>query len=259
MRHLRCGPLLPGGREPSRPGGWVAARYDSAVPSELESALRAAPLFRRLRDSDRDHLAAICQLRVFEENQTLFEEGQDAQWFLFVSQGRVKIFKSTASGKDLILEILGPGEPVGAVAVYEERVYPATATALERTVCVMAPRGPFLRLLEQHPSLVRGLLSGLTLRLIELTNRLAELTGGRLEPRFARTFLKMADEHGQPTAGGIFIPVRLSRQELADLCGTTVETCIRIMSRWGKEGVVRTERDGFVLVDRRALARLAES
>jgi CRP-like cAMP-binding protein len=94
-------------------------------------------------------------------------------------------------------------------------------------------------------------------RLVELTNRLAELTGGRIEPRFARLFLKLATEMGRAERGGTFVPLALSRQELADLTGTTIETCIRIMSRWNKDEVVRTEKDGFVVLDASALEHLA--
>jgi CRP/FNR family transcriptional regulator len=72
---------------------------------------------------------------------------------------------------------------------------------------------------------------GLTHRLVELTNRLAELTGGRIEARLARFFLKLATEMGQQRADGVFIGLALSRQELADMIGTTIETTIRIMSR----------------------------
>ena len=120
------------------------------------------------------------------------------------------------------------------------------------------PRVEFFRLLEQHPSLVRGLLLGMTTRLVELTNRLAELTGGRIEPRFARLFMKLAGSNG-PSRSAVerSTPLSLSRQELADMTGTTIETCIRIMSRWGKDGFVRTEQDGFVVVERAELERLS--
>jgi CRP/FNR family transcriptional regulator len=92
---------------------------------------------------------------------------------------------------------------------------------------------------------------------VELTNRLAELTGGRIEPRFARLFVKLGSQMGRQERGGTFIPLALSRQELADMTGTTIETCIRIMSRWNKDGVVQTDKDGFVVLDAAALARLA--
>jgi CRP/FNR family transcriptional regulator len=106
---------------------------------------------------------------------------------------------------------------------------------------------------------VRGLLVGLTHRLVELTNHLTELSGGRIEGRLARFFLKLGTDMGQRRDDGIFIPLVLSRQELADMIGTTIETSIRIMSRWGKNGVVRTDRDGFVIIDRVALEAVALS
>jgi CRP-like cAMP-binding protein len=143
------------------------------------------------------------------------------------------------------------------VAAYESRPYPASAEAMEASSCLLFPRAAFFALLEQHPSLVRGLLGSLSLRLVELTNRLAELTGGRVETRFARLFLKLAEQLGKPDRDGVFIALPLSRQELADLTGTTIETAIRIMSRWGKDEVLRTEKDGFVVVDRTTLEELA--
>jgi CRP-like cAMP-binding protein len=165
--------------------------------------------------------------------------------------------KTTARGADVILEILGPGDPVGAVAVYESRPYPASAMTLEPTTCVVIPGRTFFALLERHPTMVRGLLGGLTLRLIELTNRLAELSGGRVEARLARFFLKLSTDIGRQHANGCFIPMALSRQELADMIGTTIETSIRIMSRWGKDEVVSTEKDGFIVRDRAGLEAIA--
>ena len=76
-------------------------------------------------------------------------------------------------------------------------------------------------------------------------------------PRFARLFLKLATEMGRAERGGTYVPLTLSRQELADLTGTTIETCIRIMSRWNKDDIVRTEKDGFVVLDAAELGRLA--
>ena len=223
----------------------------------IEDVLRKATVFRRLGAADLQHLAAVTHVRDFDKGAALFAEGDPADAFYTVITGRVKIFKVTARGTDVILEIFGPGDPVGAVAVYESRAYPASAVALEPTTCALVPREAFFALLEAHPSLVRGLLLGLTHRLVELTNRLTELSGGRIEARLARLFLKLADDTGRPEADGVFIPMPLSRQELADMTGTTIETTIRIMSRWGKQQIVRTEKDGFLVADRSALEAVA--
>lgn len=224
---------------------------------EINALLRIIPIFKKLAPDDRQTIARAASIRRYAKGDPIFEQGTASDAFYTIASGRVKIFKMMPTGKDIILEVFGTGDPLGAVAAYDGRPFPASAVALEDTTCVVIPRASFFSLLEQHPSLVRGLMLGLTIRLVELTNRLAELSGGRIEPRFARLFVKLAGEMGRTERGGTFIPLALSRQELADMTGTTIETCIRIMSRWGKQEVVRTEKDGFVILDRKALEAVA--
>jgi CRP-like cAMP-binding protein len=227
------------------------------MTDNLDEVLRRTTIFRRLSPEDRQRLTAVAQVRAFEKGSTLFSEGDASDWLYTIVSGRVKVSKTTVRGTDVILEIFGPGDPVGAVAAYEARAYPASAVALEPTTCVLIPRRAFFSLLDTYPTMVRGLLGGLTHRLVELTNRLTELSGGSVEARLARFLLKLADDMGQRRTGGIFVPLALSRQEIADMIGTTLETSIRIMSRWGKNNVVRTEKDGFLIVDRAALETVA--
>jgi CRP/FNR family transcriptional regulator len=226
------------------------------VPVPTPELLARLPLFQRVRPEDRARVAAAGRLQTFQRGDEVFQEGDEPESFVTIVEGRVKIYKRLASGKDIILQIFGIGDPLGAVAVYESRPYPASAQAIEPTTCLLVPRQSFFALLEQSPSLVRGVLSGLTLRLIDLTERLTELTGSQVEPRFAQLFLKLADQFGEKRPPGVFVPFSLSRQELADLTGTTIETCIRLMSRWQKEHVLETTREGFLLLNRPALESL---
>lgn len=219
-------------------------------------ALRTATLYRSLSEDDRQRLAEVALVKSWDKGETIFSEGDPSDFLLTVLAGRVKVVKLQPSGKEVILEIFGPGDPVGAVVAYEGRPFPASAIALDRTTCLLVRRGPLFGLLEAHPSLVRGLLSAFTRRIVELAQRIPEVAGARVETRFAHLFLKLADRVGRPRDGAIFIPMVLSRQELADLTGTTIETCIRLMSRWAKEGVMETEKDGFLLVERSALEDL---
>lgn len=228
----------------------------SAPDDEL---LRRIPFFRRLSPVLRARVAEVARLTSHPRGDLIFAEGDPGDAFMAIVSGRVKVFKSTPAGKEIILEIFGGGDPLGAVAVYEGAPFMASALSLEATQVLSIEQGAFFRLLEAEPAFVRGLLSGLTLRLAELTRRLAELTGARVEARFARLFLKLCDQLGKPDRGGVFIPMPLSRQELADLAGTTIETAIRIMSRWQKDDVLHTEKDGFVVLDRNALDEAAAS
>ena len=225
------------------------------MPARPPVPFNAIPILSPLTADDRAALAPLCELRAFEKGETLFEEGQPALFIHFLFVGRVKIVKA-AQARDLILEILGPGEPVGAVAVFEQRPFPASAIALEPSGTVSIPEREFFQLVERRPEITRRLLAGLTLRLMALNRRLADMTGS-VEYRTARLFATLADRAGRNQADSVFVPIHLSRQEIADLVGTTIETAIRVMSRWQKEGLVETERDGFLIRRIEALREIA--
>lgn len=186
-------------------------------------------------------------------------EGEDSKYFFTILRGKVKLFKTTPAGKEIILAILGPGAPVGAVAVYAGHPYPASAEAFEDALLIRIPAMEYFNLLEEYPSFTRSLLGAITYRLMELNHRFPELAGGNVESRFARLFLKLREEIGRADGEDTFVPLRLSRQELADFTGTTIESSIRIMSRWGKDGIVETVKDGFVIRDSDALRRIASA
>jgi len=224
---------------------------------DVDELLRGSSLYRRLSAEDRVRIAAVMSVRQYAKGDVIFREGDPSDLFYTVASGRVKIVKALPNGREVLLETFGTGDPFGAVAAYDGRPFPASAIAMEETSALLLPRQTFFSLLEHHPTLVRGLLSGLTHRLVELTARLGELSGGRVETRLARLILKLADVNGRAEGNGVFIPLALSRQELADMTGTTIESCIRVMSRWGKEEVVRTERNGFTLINRAALEEAA--
>jgi CRP/FNR family transcriptional regulator, nitrogen oxide reductase regulator len=227
--------------------------------ASIEELLRSSTLYRKLSAEDQQRLASVSLARNYEKGETIFAEGDAPDYLVTIASGRVKVVKLIPSGKEIILEIFGPGDPVGAVVAYEGNPYPASAIALERVECILVRRSEFFAFFEGHPSFVRGFLSGMAQRIVELTRRIPEVAAGRVETRFARLFLKLSDRMGEAHGQSRLIPLPLSRQELADLTGTTIETCIRIMSRWGKEGLVTTERDGFLVNDLAALERRVEA
>jgi CRP/FNR family transcriptional regulator len=213
---------------------------------------RAIPTLAGLTPQDREAVEPLCRMAHFDRGEVVFREGDPAERIWFLATGRVKIVKA-AGDRDIIIEILGDGEPVGAVAVYERRPFPATAIAMEPSELVSIPEREFFQLLASRPELTRRLLAGLTMRLMSVNKRIADMTGS-VESRASRLFLTLADRLGTADPeGGVFIPLAMSRQEVADLLGTTLETAIRLMSRWQKEGVVITRQDGFRIPDRTAL------
>jgi CRP/FNR family transcriptional regulator len=216
----------------------------------------AIPILAVLKPDDRTALSPLCELHAYEKGATIFQEGDVADRIHFLFLGKVKIVKAGPE-RDLILEILGPGEPVGAVAVFEGRPIPATAVALEPSGIVSIPERSFFALIEERPEITRRLLAGLTLRLMSVNRRMADMTGS-VEYRAARLFTTLAERMGQKNAdASVFVALPLSRQDIADLVGTTIETAIRVMSRWQKDGIVETDKKGFRIRDPRALASIA--
>jgi len=226
------------------------------VPERPPIPFDAIPILGSLKAEDRAALSPLCELAAYEKGATIFQEGDPAERIHFLFVGKVKIVKAGPE-RDLILEILGPGEPVGAVAVFEGRPFPATAIALEPSGVISIPERAFFQLIEKRPEITRRLLAGLTMRLMSVNRRMADMTGS-VEYRAARLFATLAERLGQKQSNGaVFVPLPLSRQEIADLVGTTIETAIRVMSRWQKEGIVETDKKGFLIRDKATLAAIA--
>ncbi len=212
------------------------------------------PLLATLKPDDRAAIEPLCRMRGYEKGEVIFREGDPAERIHFIYAGRVKIVKA-AGVRDIIVEILGPGEPAGAVAAFQRRRFPATAIALEPAGLLSIPEREFFHLLEQRPEMTRSVLSGLTMRLMMVNKRLADMTGSA-ESRAARVFLTLADRMGHAEGPATFIPLALSRQEIADLLGTTIETAIRLMSRWEKDHLVLTTKSGFTIPNVESLRAL---
>lgn len=204
-------------------------------------------LFRCLNPAETKALAGICRIQVCERGDTVFVEGTRAKEMSFVALGTVKIVKSTPT-RSVILRIVGAGSPVGIVAAWEGRPYPGTAIAVEPSTVVHVPEREFFALTDRHPEILRQLLQMMMNRQVQLGQRVSEMTGA-VETRVAKALLDLVVSAGRVEGQRASISLVLTRQEVADLAGTTVETAIRIMSRWGKEGLVLTEEDGFVIPD----------
>ncbi len=204
-------------------------------------------LFRCLNPAEARALSSSCRLQVCARGDTVFVEGTRAKEMSFIALGTVKIVKATPT-RDVILRIVGAGGPVGIVAAWEGRPYPGTAIAVEPSTIVHVPEREFFTLTDRHPEILRQLLKLMMDRQVQLGQRVSEMTGP-VEARVAEALLDLVETAGKPQGPGATLPLPLSRQEIADLAGTTVETAIRIMSRWNKEGLVLTEANGFVIPD----------
>jgi CRP-like cAMP-binding protein len=222
------------------------------------AAVHTLPVFRGLAPDDQQRVAELASLREYQRGDFLWHEGDAAEWLTVIVRGRVKIVRHAEAG-DVILELFATGEPVGAIAVYNRMPYPASAVCLEPVSLLMIPRREYFELLDQHPEFARGIIREQTKLMLALTRKLEEMRGQRVDVRIARLFLTLAERMGVERSDGIEIPIQLSRQEVADLVGTTVESAIRVLSRWGREGLLISGQGRFVLPSRERLRDAIEN
>ena len=226
--------------------------YTPAARAHLD----AVPVFACLNPAERGILLPHCRIRVYRKGETIFQEGETTVDMTFVVLGSVKVVK-TAQDRGVVVGMLGQGDPLGIVAPLHSMPYPATAVAVEPTTILQIPERDFFSIIERHPEITRQLLQMFMVRQAEVAQRLQDMTVS-VERRVARALLVLERRIGRTGANGVEIPMPLNRQDLADLGGTTIETAIRIMSRWGKEGIVLTEEHGFRIPDLARLQAIAD-
>jgi len=222
----------------------------------IAEAVRTVPMFRGLAPAAQNHVTGLATLRDYRRGEHLWREGDPSESFTIIVRGRVKVVREGESA-DVIYELFGEGEPVGAIAVYNFMPYPAAAVALEPTTLLVLPRRDWFELLDRNPDFARAIIRELTRLVLGLTRKLDEMRGQTVETRIAQLFLTLAERIGRETKEGLEVPIQLTRQEVADLVGTTVESAIRVLSRWGREGVLVTGEKRFVIPVRERLRELA--
>ena len=227
---------------------------------DIAAFLRQRSVFAGLPAREIDAVAALTVEETYRARSYIFMEGDAARWFYVVRSGHVKIVRHSKTGKDVVLEILGPGEIFGGIAVIEKRPYPAAAQTTESTVVLKIPAEPMIALAERHPALIKEMALVIGRRLRAAHDSVTSLAVDPAEARLAAALLRLAKREGKrdEKTGAVALPLRLSRQSLADMTGTTVETAIRTVSRWLKDGLLVDEGGQLVLTDLDALSDLAE-
>jgi len=225
----------------------------------FDTAAERVPFLRALSPEDLDRLRPYAVCRRIPHGQPIWREGDPTGEFTLVVEGQVKLVRSHEAGREVILSICGQGELLCASAVCSFAPYCCASLAVDEAVDVVTfPRRDVLALLERSPEASRAFLREVTGREMSLARRIDELSSGQVERRVTALLARLTEQLGVARAGeGTWIPISLSRQDLADLCGTTVETAIRVMTRLAREGVVETRARGFLVKDRPALERIA--
>lgn len=229
---------------------------------EKLEAIRWFPFFEGIPDRILEPLEGYFIPKQLERGETLWREGNKASNFSFIVEGQIKIFKHRSDSREIILGLFEDGDPIGHVAVFEEMDYPATAEALDDSLVLQIHRSHFLGTLRREPKLMEAVLRNMMVRNFELVRRLHNVTVSSAEQRLALLFDKLAYSCGirkklDNGAVVIFVPMPLSRSDLAQLINTRPETAIRLMSKWRDEELVETLDDGFRILKPDELSEIA--
>lgn len=185
--------------------------------------------------------------RAYLRRKVLFREGQPAEFLWAVRRGEVRIVKTTPDGRVMTLETIHPGEIFGAVAALEGSTYPATAETTVDSAVWRLSRVGLLGLVQADPSLSREILAIIARRLRGAHDRLRSVAYDPAEARLAQALLR-AVRDGE---------AHVTRRELAEAAGTTVETAIRVLRRLEREGIVHGDVNHISIVDASSLRRVA--
>lgn len=217
-------------------------------------------LFDGLSLNARQVWMSAARPRTVERNAVASRQGEPAEWFYLVESGFLKLIQLTADGRELIVRLVGPGEPFGGVVALEKATYPITAIALERTRLAGWHVDTLRPLLEQFPQVRSNIMREMARHMAEALTRVRELSTERVGQRLAHTLLRLMKQCGRPApGGGVLLVHSLTRQELADLTGTTLFTVSRTLSQWIDDGVLRSAGRRVVIVDPDRLETLSRA
>jgi CRP-like cAMP-binding protein len=209
------------------------------------------PFFRGMTAAQRARLAVASSVRVFARGEVVFRDDDPSQAFGFVLRGRVKLTKTAHDGSSVILQTPGRGRLICAVAVCKAQPFCCTCLAMEDdTEILFVERGELLEVIGGNNAAALGFVREVCECNEASCQRIEVLGSKTIERRIAMLLLKLAEHSGTALPeGATRVPIALSRQELAALCGTTLETAIRVMSSLKRAGIVRTVARGFVIDD----------
>jgi CRP-like cAMP-binding protein len=217
-------------------------------PSNI-AVIEACTMLNALSSDERLQMATTSFMAFAERGELIWSAGAPSEFVALVGTGFVKMTKSTIHGQEVAVELLGPGQALGILAAIEGRSFPLSAIAVTKSWYLKIPTRVLLPLYQQSPGLKDSLVRGLGPRLRKAHEMMTRMSSGTVEERLAAILFILSDSYGERCADGVLLQVPLTRQDLSEMAGTTVETTIRVMSRWQKDAIVRTDSKVITILD----------
>lgn len=215
-------------------------------------------MFDKLSDADLDALLARANLRRVAIGEAVFEQGALASHFFLLLHGRLKVTQVTSDGQQIIVRVVHPGDIFGFAKALQRSDYPGTPTAAAESLVICWPTEVWDIFIEKNPHLAVNAMQTIGQRLQEAHTRIREMATEEVERRVAHAVLRLIGQAGKTESAGIRIDFPISRQDIAEMTGTTLHTVSRILSAWETKGLVQGGRQKLLVRDAVALRHLAE-
>jgi CRP/FNR family transcriptional regulator, dissimilatory nitrate respiration regulator len=216
--------------------------------------ISAIPLFNGLPEDQLEAIRKIAIEKQINKGEIVVTEGDEGKGFFVILEGRVKVFKVSAEGKEQILHIFGPGQPFGEVPVFAGQRFPANAQAIDNTKILFFPRVAIVGLITANPSLALNMLAEMSKKLRLFAVQIENLSLKEMPARLASYLIHLADEQDQKEV----VTLKISKGQLASILGTIPETLSRVFAKLSGNNLIRVEGKKITLLDRSGLEDLSE-
>jgi len=223
------------------------------------SLIAGLPFFAGMEGEDLDLILSLAQSARYPKETEVFAQGAEANRFFFLLAGHIRAVRTTPEGEQVIARYINQGEMFGIAVALGRPTYPASAVAAVDCVVLSWPNSAWPELQSRIPAFSANTYRTVGVRLQETQTRVVEMSTQAVEQRIAGALLKLANQAGRKTEDGIEIGFPLTRQNIAEMTGTTLYTVSRLLSAWEQEGIVRSARQRVVVTDAHTLFLIAEN
>ena len=215
--------------------------------------LRQISIFSELEDEFLEKIYKISRVRKYEKGRIIFMEGEPGEAFFYIKSGLVKVSKLSRDGREHILHVLNEGHVFAEVTLFSNTEYPATAEVLEEAEIGIIKNEDLEKVIKENPDLSLQLIKYLNKRLVEAHMKIRNLALYDTYERTAQALVKLAEDYGKKSSKGVNLGINISRQELANIVGTTRETVIRALTAFKKERLIGIEKNTITIIDLESL------
>jgi CRP-like cAMP-binding protein len=227
-------------------------------PQKQIDLLRQASLFQDLEESELETVARAGHLRQLEADQFLYYQGDPADHLHVVLTGSLKLVQINPEGQQVLMRYARPGDAIAILAVLGNMPFPTSAQAVEDSLVMAWDEQAMKGLMQHSSSIAMRALEVVIAHTREFQDRIRELSTERVERRIARAVLRLARQSGRKVPEGVLIDLPVSRQDLAEMSGTTLFTVSRTLSQWESQGIVKSGREKITILFPHGLVTIAE-